>query len=166
MSVEEIKEEKKWRFLDKWAELIMVLATLVPPFMTIFYGLDGRGIYVAVTALFWAIFPPVAPANGLAPASGFQILDGNWLQGSLPLGFFNIVFAFQVIRYIRGRSGKWKTLAAGATTLVVPIISFIFYLRYMIMNDYFVYIGPIPIQLVIGLLLMRSLGPKEPTKPW
>ncbi|MGY5858907.1 MAG: hypothetical protein RTU63_06025 [Candidatus Thorarchaeota archaeon] len=152
--------EKEWRPLDKYAELIMVLATLVPPFMTIFYGLDGRGIYVAVTALFWAIFPPVAPA------SGFQILDGHWIQGSLPLGFFNIVFAFQVIRYIRGKSGKRKTLAVGVMTLVVPLIAFFFYLRYMIINGFFVYIGPIPIQLVIGLILMRSLAPEEPTTPW
>jgi hypothetical protein len=166
MSEEEIKGAKEWRFLDKWAELIMALATLIPPFMTMFYALDGRGIYVATTALFWAIFPSVDPANGLTPSSGFQILDGSWLQGSLPLGFFNIVFAFQVIRYIRGKSSKRRTLAAGAMTLVIPVIAFFFSLRHMITNEYFVYIGPIPIQLAIGLILMRFLSPKEPTAPW
>jgi hypothetical protein len=151
---------KEWRPLDKWAELIMALATLVPPFMTVFSGLDGRGIYVAVTALFWAIFPPTAPA------SGFQLLDAHWLQGSLPLGFFNIVFAFQVIRYIRGKSGKRRTLAVGAMTLVIPLMAFFFSLRHMIINEFFVYIGPIPIQLATGLLLMRFLAPEEPTTPW
>jgi len=155
-----IKGEKAWRLLDRWAELVMAVATLVLPFMTIFYGLDGQSIYVAITALFWAIFPPVAPA------SGFQILDGYWLQGSLPLGFFNIVYAFQVMRYIRGKSGKWKTLAVGVMTLVVPLIAFLSVLPRMISRAVFVYIGPIPIQLVIGLLLIHLLPPEEPTKPW
>ncbi|MGY5872401.1 MAG: hypothetical protein RTV72_09160 [Candidatus Thorarchaeota archaeon] len=152
--------DKEWTPLSKWAELIMALATLVPPFMTVFSHLDGRSISIAIVALFWAIFPPSSPT------SGFQILDVIWLQGSLSLGFFNIVFAFQVIRFIRGRTGKGRTLAVGAMTIIIPLIAFFGSLRFMINRGVFVYIGPIPIQFIIGLLLMRFLAPKEPTKPW
>ncbi len=152
--------DREWRFLDKWAELIMTLATIVAPFMTIMSNITGRGISIAITALFWAIFPPTSPT------SGFQILDAHWLPGSLSLGFFNILFAFFVIGYIRGKSSKRKMLAAGAMTIIIPMIAFFSVLPYMILNEYFVYIGPIPIQLAIGLFLMRSLGPQEPTTPW
>ncbi|TFG97429.1 hypothetical protein E4H12_08600 [Candidatus Thorarchaeota archaeon] len=152
--------DKEWRFLDKWAELIMVLATIVPPFMTIVFMVDGGVVSIAILALFWAIFPPAAPV------SGFQMLNINYFQGTLIFGFFNIVFAFQVIRFIRGKSGKIKTLAAGAMTIVVPLIAFIFAMRYMIMFQYFTYVGPIPIQFVIGLLLMHFVPPEEPTTPW
>ncbi|TFG32764.1 hypothetical protein EU528_02310 [Candidatus Thorarchaeota archaeon] len=151
---------KEWRFLSKWAVLIMALATLVPPFMTILYGVDGQSIHVSITALFWGIFPPVAPA------SGFQILDDYWLPGSLSLGFFNIIFAFLVIRYIRGETSKRKTLVVGAMTIVVPLIAFFSALPLMISREVFAYIGPIPIQYVIGRLLMHFAGPKEVTTPW
>jgi hypothetical protein len=144
----------------KHASIIMALATLVPPFMTVFSHLDGQSISVAIVALIWAIFPPSSPT------SGFQILDGNWLQGSLPLGFFNIVFAFQVIRFIRGKSSKVKTLAVGVMTIIIPMIAFFGMLPYMISRQIFVYVGPIPIQLVIGLFLMRFFAPEEPTTPW
>ena len=152
--------DKEWRFLDKWAELIMTLATLIPPFLTIMSHIDGESISIAITGLLWAIFPPKSPT------SGFQILDTHWLQGSLTLGFFNILFAFLVIGFIRGRSSRIKPLAAGAMTIVIPLLAFLRYLPYMILNEYFVYIGPIPIQLIIGLVLMRTLAPKEPTTPW
>jgi hypothetical protein len=39
-------------------------------------------------------------------------------------------------------------------------------LPFMLSWGIFVYIGPIPIQLAIGLLLMHFAGPKEITSPW
>jgi hypothetical protein len=36
----------------------------------------------------------------------------------------------------------------------------------MAASGVFVYIGPIPVQLVTGLLLMYLAGPKEPVAPW
>jgi hypothetical protein len=155
--------DKEWRFLDKWAELIMVLATIVPPFMTVLYSInDGgmSGMNIAILALFWGIFPPVGSVGG------FQILNGYYLHTSLSLGFFNIIFAFQVILFIRGKSSKRKTLAVGAMTIIVPLIAFVSAMQYMVSFESFAYIGPIPIQPVIGLLLMRFLGPEEPTTPW
>ncbi|MFW9843184.1 MAG: hypothetical protein ACFFEV_01280 [Candidatus Thorarchaeota archaeon] len=151
--------------VSKYATVIMALATLIPPFMTIFHGLSGHdghltGVSVTTYALFWAIYPPTSSPSGL------QVMTYYSLSAGLPLGFFNIIFAFQVIRFIRGRSSKRKTLVVGALTFVIPIISLIIALPAMISFGVFVYIGPIPIQLAIGLILMHFAGPKEVTSPW
>lgn len=146
----------------KYASIIMVLATVVPPYTTFLYGFSGHDghVSIAMYALFWAIYPPVSSIGGL------HVLDYYSLTAGLSLGFFNIIFAFQVIRFIRGKASKKSTLVAGALTLVLPIISLIAALPNMLSSGAFVYIGPIPIQLATGLLLMHFAGPKEITSPW
>ena len=140
----------------------MALATVVPPFTTFLYGVGGHNnrVSVALYALFWAIYPPESGISGL------QMVNYNSLTAGFSLGFFNILFALQVICYIRGDASRRNTLIAGALTLVLPIISLIVSLPIMLSSGYFVYIGPIPIQLITGLLLMRYAGPKEVTVPW
>ena len=149
-------------FISKYAIIIMALATVVPPFTTFLYGVGGHDnrVSVALYALFWAIYPPESAISGL------QMVNYYSLTAGLSLGFFNILFALQVIRYIRGDAGRRSTLIAGVLTLVIPIISSIVSLPIMLSSGYFVYIGPIPIQLITGLLLMRFAGPKEITAPW
>ena len=151
-----IAERLNW----KHASIIMALATVMPPHTTLVYGIDGQSVYIVIIALFWAIYPPVAAV------SGFRMLDDYSLPGGFYIGFFNIVFAFMVIRFIRGDSSKRKTLAVGALTTLIPLVSLVFTWPLMVSKESFPYLGPIPIQLAIGLLLMRFIGPKEPTTPW
>ena len=152
------------RLIRKYASLIMALATVVPPYTTFLYGFGGHdghmSVSVAIYALFWAIYPPESSLGGL------HVLNYYSLTAGLMLGFFNLIFAFQVIRYIRGKTSKRSTLVAGALTLVLPIISLIAALPVMLSSGVFVYIGPIPIQLATGFLLMHFAGPKEITSPW
>ena len=152
------------RLIRKYASLIMALATVVPPyaiFLNGFGGYEGHmSVDVTTYALFWAIYPPASGVGGL------HVLTYVSLTSSLSLGFFNIIFAFQVIRYIKGKTRKKSTLVAGALTLVLPIISLLAAWPVMISLGFFVYIGPIPIQLATGLLLMHLAGPKEITSPW
>jgi len=144
----------------KQASIIMILVTIIPPYTTFLLGFSGHEfrISIAVYALLWAIDPP--------GAMGFQILNYWALSMGLSLGFFNILFAFQVVRYTREEAGRMSTLLAGCLTLVLPFMSLAVTLPYMIMNSYYVYIGPIPIQLITGLLLMKVARKPEPTKPW
>ena len=150
------------RFNWKYASIIMALATAVPPYTTFLWGFGGHDhrVSIATYALFWAIYPSESSIGGL------QVLNSYSVPIGISLGFFNILFAFQVIRYIKGASSKRKTLVVGALTLVLPIISLIVSWPAMISSGIFVYIGPIPIQLVTGLLLMHLAGPKEITSPW
>jgi len=148
----------------KSASVIITLATVVPPYMTFLYGIFGYGdggyVSIVTYALFWAIYPPESSIVGL------QVMTYFVLSSGIPLGFFNIVFAFQLIRFTRGATSKRNTLLVGALTLVLPIISLIAAWPAMVSSGAFVYIGPIPIQLITGLLLMYLAGPKEPTSPW
>jgi len=152
----------------KHASVVIALATVVPPYTTFLYGFGGHSggeghiyyVSVAVYALFWAIYPQDSSMRGL------QVLNEYALPTTLPLGFFNIVFAFQVIRFTRGKASRRNTLLVGALTLVLPITSMIAALPAMVSSGFFVYIGPIPIQLITGLLLMHLAGPKEPVSPW
>lgn len=70
------------------------------------------------------------------------------------LGVFNILFAFQIVQYAREEVGKTSVLIFGCLTLVMPLILLVVALPHMITYSQFVYIGPIPIQLLIGLVLM------------
>ena len=152
------------RFNRKNASIIMALMTLVAPYTVFLNGYtfsDGQSsMSTTIYALFWGLYPPETGMGGL------QVLTFFTLTAGLSLGFFNIIFAIQVIRYVRGETGRKSTLVAGVLTLVLPIISLIIALPFMLSSEIFVYIGPIPIQLVTGLLLMHFAGPKEITSPW
>ena len=153
------------RFNWKYAYIIMALATVIPPYTTFVYGFsvhDGHlGVDIAMYALFWTIYPSGFPWGGL------QVLTYYSLTAGLSLGFFNILFAFQLIRYIRGKTSRKRTLVVGALTLVLPMYSMTVALPIMLLSGNFSFIGPIPIQLITGLLLMRVAGPpEEPTTPW
>ncbi|MFW9843181.1 MAG: hypothetical protein ACFFEV_01265 [Candidatus Thorarchaeota archaeon] len=159
------------RFIPKYASLIIVLVTVIPPYSSFLYGMivhSGQtSLVVATYAISWVIYPhppPLPPP--FSSFGGLQILTLNSLIEGPLLGIFNIIFAFQVIRYIRGKASKKRTLVAGALTLVLPIMSLIVALPLMFSSGVFVYVGPIPIQLISGLLLMHLAGPKEITSPW
>jgi hypothetical protein len=150
----------------KHTSVIITLATILPPYTTspIVIGVPGAlavtHMPIAIYALFWAIFPPESSMSGL------QVLNYYALPTCLLLGVFNIVFAFQVIRFIRGAASRRNTLLVGALTLVIPVISLILTWPFMELTGVFVYIGPIPIQLFTGLLLMYVAGPKDSASPW
>jgi len=142
----------------KQAAIIMALVTLIPPYTTFLLGFSEYRVYAAVYAILWAIDPP--------GAFGFQILTSEALSMGPILGIFNILFAIQVVRYTKEETGKMGTLIVGCLTLFLPLTSLLVTLPFMIMNSYFVYIGPIPIQLIVGLFLMKAARKPEPTQPW
>ena len=150
------------RLNEKYVILIMVLVTLIPPYTTLLSGFGGHDHHVSISihALLWAIFPPEFSFGGL------QVLNLNALSFGIPLGFLNIVFAFQVVRYFRGETSRRRTLLAGISTLIIPFASLMMALPFMLSSGVYVYIGPIPVQLITGLILVYSVGPKEPTSPW
>ncbi len=150
------------RLNEKYVILIMVLVTVISPFTTLLSSFGGHDHHVSISinALFWAIFPSEFSFGGL------QVLNLISLSFGIPLGFFNIVFAFQVVRYFRGETSKRRTFLAGISTLIIPFASLIMALPLMISSGWYVYIGPIPVQLVTGLILVYFAGPKESTSPW
>ena len=111
-------------------------------------------------ALLWVIYPSEAGVSGL------QVLNYYALYSGLSLGFFNIIFAYQVIRFTRGKTSRRKTLIVAALTLFIPLIAILYGWPVMFSSRVFAYVGPIPIQLITGLSLMHLAGQEQSTSPW
>ena len=134
------------RFNWKQIAIIMTLVTVISPNTTYLLGIDEHEVYIAVYALLWSI--------NLQGTFDLHVLNGPFPAMGILLGVFNILFAFQIVQYAREEVGKTSVLIFGCLTLVMPLILLVVALPHMITYSQFVYIGPIPIQLLIGLVLM------------
>jgi hypothetical protein len=81
-----------------------------------------------------------------------------------------MLFAIQVIRFRKGDASKKSTIICGILTLVFPMLSVLtawsYVMEYVSFTGNFVYVGPIPVQLITGLLLVRLSKQWRVTKPW
>jgi len=162
--------------------VIWILITLFVPFAVFYYVLAGNMASIGgniIYALLWAYIPPSANWDLagtsifgifllIDPSSvfyGLHILNPLVLLWAPVNGFFNILFAVQVIRYIQDKTSMKKTIIAGVLTLVIPLYQTFLYLPYLLAIGLY-FIGPIPIQLVVGLLIARKYGPKPADAPW
>ncbi len=92
------------------------------------------------------------------------ILTNIWI--TLPFTLFNIVYVWKIIRYFRGNCTRFSVVWVGMLSLIFPTL-FALFLRGM--NDLaagFVFIGPIPIQFIVGLIFMFKIEGPEMTSPW
>ena len=117
---------------------------------------------LAGTSVF-GIFLPVSPEN---PLYGLHILNPLIMVWIPLFGFFNIVFTILVIRYMQGKTSLMKTLITGVLTLVIPLYQTFSFEPYLLSIGHPSYIGPLPIQLIIGLTLARKYRPQSIDKPW
>ncbi len=159
-----------------------ILISLLTPFAVFFWTLVGNSATIGnlVYALLWAHIP--AGANNSIPGTtifgidmqvnpesifyGFHILDPLVLQWIPLFGIFNITFLIQVIRCTREKVSIRSTLITGILTLVIPLFQTITYWQQLITIDQYYYFGPIPIQLIIGLLIVKHYGPRPIDTPW
>ena len=144
----------------KWAKWTMVVVTLFAPFGVYFFSLSESTISVSIHAILWGIMPEVG-------ASGSFFVDSYLIVGrGLFYGIFNIWFGFEVIRYINDYSRKRAAIIAGVLSLVYPLVMAITSWGWIVHSESFVYIGPIPLQFVIGLLIMKYFGEPKLHEPW
>ncbi|MFW9843182.1 MAG: hypothetical protein ACFFEV_01270 [Candidatus Thorarchaeota archaeon] len=144
-----------------WARLIMVITTLVAPFGVYFFSLSNSSISVSIHAILWGLMPEES-----GPSGSF-IFDLYIIIGrGLFYGLFNIWFGFEVIRYFNNYTRRRAVIISGILSIVYPFVLTVVAWPWIIQSESFVYLGPIPIQLIIGFLLMYFLHPEEPTDPW
>jgi hypothetical protein len=174
--------EKKESLFTKSVLIGWILITLFTPFAVFYYVLAGNMASMGpniIYALLWAyipsanldlagtsifgIFLPIDPSSVFY---GFHILNPLVLLWAPVNGFFNILFAVQVIRYIQDKTSMKKTIIAGVLTFTIPLYQAFLFLPHLLMIGHPYYIGPIPIQLVVGLLIARKYGPKSVDAPW
>jgi hypothetical protein len=139
---------------------IMLIVTLTAP-MAIFWhggGYDGSSwhIYISIIAITWVYLPPDQGITVFGISSGgFIILNPAVILTTSIFWVFHALFALYVIRYYQERISKRSVLLIGGFTLLLPLMNTIQALEFLWRSELIVYIGPIPIQLILGLLLIR-----------
>ncbi len=161
----------------KQVALIMLFVTLFIPTN----NLAGSGhmqanefvIGVRVVALVWTLelsYWIINSQVGISIAD-FSILNPYSMLAAVVYSVFNIVFAVQVVRFCRNQTSKRLTIFVGMLTLLFPLVfsPYWYYqeiLAFIERSGLLLYIGPLPVQLIIGLIIMRYAGPWKLTKPW
>ena len=144
-----------------WAKWIMIITTLFAPFGVYFFSLRNSFLTVSLHAILWGIMPDQAGSSGSIFLDSFVIIGRG-----LFYGIFNIWFGLEVIRYFKDCNRKNIALFAGVLSLVYPLVFAVLALPWIGEAESLVYMGPIPIQFVIGILLMRYFGEPELLTPW
>ena len=143
--------------------IIMTLVTLLAPNAmipwTISYNYNFQTIVGgAMFAILWVVLPPDAFP------SGFLFLNPYYVILGVILGAFNILFGVQVYRFCKKKTSWKRAILSGVLTLAIPFVFVVIFIYPLLANP--VYIGPIPIQLIVGLIIVRLLKTEEKETPW
>ncbi|MHA1925783.1 MAG: hypothetical protein ACW974_07695 [Candidatus Thorarchaeota archaeon] len=99
----------------------------------------------------------------------YQGVQVNWMMISLDVyqifgfvnfliaGVFHIVFAFHVLRYLRGMTSRKRVIQAGVLSILAPIIYHTVVASNPIAEEVYAY--PIPIVLIIGVVATLMIKP-------
>jgi hypothetical protein len=146
-------------------KIIMIVTTLVAPSGIYFWSVQGihedvRYIKVSIHAIIWGIMPEGASGAGIT------FLDPYVTARGIFYGIFNIWFCIEVIRFSKDYTRRNAVFVSGAFSLLQPTIWAIYALSFFFQYAAFTYVGPIPIQQVVGFVLMKLSGAPEPKSPW
>lgn len=125
--------------------LIMIIVTLFTPlgFIPEFTGMLGPYyLVIGIYGLFWILFNPFV---------------------YLPLCLLNILYAHRLVRYYQGRSSRDSVHLLGLLSIILPT-AIILYVSGMFGS--FVILYPIPLQFIIGLVIMHRIEGPEVISPW
>jgi hypothetical protein len=124
----------------------------------------GGGLVVSdflIYSLTWAWSPGVYMPISMIP---MFILINIWL--TLPLTILNIAYIWKVVRYYRGDCTRYSAIWVGMLSLVLPTLIAICITIPLNPSGGFVFIGPIPLQFIVGLIFMYKIPGPEMTSPW
>ena len=147
-----------WRTNSNLTIVIMGVATLLAPFGVYFFS-GGDPISVSIHAILWGIMPE---GTGIG---GVSFLNYIVVGRGLFYGVFNIWFGIEVVRHFSDSTRRRAATIAGVLSLLYPVIWAIIALPWLIAGS-LVYLGPIPIQLIVGLIVMRYTGQPEIISAW
>ncbi len=95
---------------------------------------------------------------GVAGYTGFFFFNPAYLIQELILSALNLVFLWSIIRYYQGKTSRNTAISIGVLSLVPPVIMPLV----ISFGRGLVYLGPLPLQFLIGLLLLLKVkGPEE-----
>ena len=146
--------------------LLIGIVTVRIPYGTFFHGAfrSGEGlpeVTISILALFWAVLLPEVWGY-----SGLQVLNPNIVLLTLPLGSLSIVYAFAVMNYCKNPQSRKLVLFAAVLSVLLPTLQTIFTYEVVLGTGLLLYIGPLPIQLIVGLFLVYFCKPRIEETPW
>ncbi|MFX0055090.1 MAG: hypothetical protein ACFFAX_09240 [Promethearchaeota archaeon] len=150
---------------------IMGLFTLLTPYGVVpgWWFLGSDSVYPEANilySLFWVL--SLQPTNvGL---HNFVAYNPALLWTTLPLSLPNVIFAVRVVRYYQNRASKDSVLRWALIALFIPMlllcIELLWILEILYETTDFIYYGPIPIQIAVGLFILYRIQAPELVTPW
>lgn len=146
----------------------MILISLIVPigiiplnaFMLLGDGLGYGYPNFLIYSITWCYAPEFPVALALFP---LFILLNVWL--TLPLTILNIVYIWKIIRYYKGNCTRYSAIWVGMLSITLPTV-FALSLGMFSLGGGLLFIGPIPIQFVVGLIFLYKIPGPELTSPW
>ncbi len=146
---------------------IMLALTFLAPFAVMPWGFSmsesSFSYSFSISALLWRLVKRYDSENfeleGMDPEHPFDIIGVTIMMSLL-----SVVFAIQVPRYCTGKASGRITLSVGVLSLMQPFILSLSGILTLFDHGILIYIGPIPIQFVVGLILMKLIPPEIETE--
>lgn len=143
--------------------IVMVVVTLSCPVSVVALGggysyIEGYYVDLIVIAVLWSYFPYLHHSNPMGlgvEGPGLVLLNPTILFITFPIWFLNILFTAQVIRYYTDDIPRRNVMVVGYLSLIPPTILGLFGMFFVIQWSIFAYVGPIPIQFIVGYALVR-----------
>jgi len=145
----------------------MILISLIVPYgilptnawLVLSGGLDNPELMIY--SLIWVYTPGFYVPLILIPV--FMIFN-IWF--TLPLTLFNIAYIWQVVRYYRGHCTRYSAIWIGLLSVTIPTLFGLVTTGLFNPVGGFLFIGPIPLQFLAGLIFMYKIPGPEMTSPW
>jgi hypothetical protein len=133
--------------------ILMFITTLAAPYGIIPLGVSEFSSYWMLYSLIW-----VFDFGGFF-GFGFRVLNVE-LMLTLPLCILNVAFAVWIVRYYQGRSSKYTAMTIGLLSVILPAALILYF------SGLVIFIYPIPIQFIVGLIILWRIEGPEVISPW
>ncbi|MFW9805079.1 MAG: hypothetical protein ACFFFC_20700 [Candidatus Thorarchaeota archaeon] len=150
---------------------IMGLFTLLTPYgvMPGWWFLGNDSVYPEANILY-SLFWVLSLQSTNVGLHNFVAYNPALLWTTLPLSLPNVIFALRVVRYYQNRASKdgvlrWALIALFAPMLLL-CIELLWILEILYETTDYIYYGPIPIQIAVGLFIMYRIRAPELATPW
>jgi len=139
--------------------IVMALVALLVPFAFGFTGYDG--LYFSIIGVLWTF-------TSSPNYTYLEITNIFTLAITIPFGFLRLAYAYQMVRFYKGRTTKKRTLTLGVVSELPFAILFIPFFIMWFLNPYgsMNLTGPTLILLIVGILIIRLKPPPEPPEIW
>ncbi|TFG99104.1 hypothetical protein E4H12_03865 [Candidatus Thorarchaeota archaeon] len=145
----------------------MILISLIAPIGIIPFNawvVLGGGIgysNLMIYSLIWSYSPDLYIPFALMP---IFTLSNIWL--TIPLTILNLAYIRQIIHHYRGKCTRYSAIWIGILSITIPTLIVLATTGILFPSGPLIFIGPIPIQFIVGLIFMFKYPGPEMTSPW